>query len=101
MHGYAAFRIRWQVLLLSLAVLLAAQAVTVACPLCKESVANDEVQDGPRTSPTHTARAYAWSIAVMLCMPFLMAGGITLLLVSSYRRNTERQRTSCNGKNLP
>ncbi len=102
MHRHATLRFPWQVLLLFLAVLLAAQAVTEACPLCKEAVANDEAEDGSSAGPTRTARGYAWSIAVMLCMPFLMVGGVALLLVSAYRRNTAQpQATQSPSTNTP
>ena len=80
--------------LLVFTVVLIAPAVTTACPFCKNAIANDELTDGPRTGSTRTARAYGWSIAVMLTMPFLIIGGITLVVVSAYRRNLDAQQAA-------
>jgi H+/gluconate symporter-like permease len=87
-------------LLFAMIAVLAVPAVTRACPLCKGAVANDELTDGPRTGPTRTARAYGWSIAVMLCMPFLVIGGITFIAVSAYRRNLAQQQSGSEPRKL-
>ena len=44
--------------LLFLAVVLGAPSMSSACPLCKDSVANDEMDEGERAGPTRTARAF-------------------------------------------
>ena len=57
-------------------------AVAWACPLCKE-ILTDPGQVAQKFS---LAKGYAASILLMLSVPVLLIGGVTLLVVRSHRR---------------
>ncbi len=79
-------------LLLAAAGLLLVAGTALACPMCKEVVSN-------QTDPTLSARltsGFAWSLGILLCIPYLLFSGITVLIVRSVRhsRKTAGQPTS-------
>ena len=53
-----------------------------ACPLCKEILTDP----GQVVQKLATAKGYAASILLMLSVPALLIGGVTLLVVRSHRR---------------
>ena len=57
-------------------------AAALACPLCKEIL----MDPGKLSETLSTAKGYALSIGVMLSIPALLIGGVTLLIVRSHRR---------------
>ena len=57
-------------------------AVTWACPLCKELLTDP----GQFSQKLATAKGYAASILLLLSVPALLIGGVTLLVVRSHRR---------------
>jgi hypothetical protein len=71
-------------LLMALGLLLCLAEPALACPTCKETLAN---------GTSNIARGYAWSIIFMLSMPFLTFGGLSLyfyLLVRAARKRQAR-----------
>jgi hypothetical protein len=65
-----------------LSVWLVWPAITWACPLCKEILTDP----GQVVQKLATAKGYAASILLMLSVPALLIGGVTLLVVRSHRR---------------
>jgi hypothetical protein len=65
-------RAAWLVCLATVLLLLL-QAAAMACPNCKESLAQND--------PAHATlvRGYFWSILFMMSMPFLILGGLSAL----------------------
>ena len=53
-----------------------------ACPGCKEAL----FDPGQLPQKLATARAYAWSIGLMLAVPLGLVGGVTTLVVRAQRR---------------
>lgn len=60
--------------------LLAADAR--ACPNCRENLPNGKQADGGTTGPS-VAQGYAWSIYLMIAVPFVLAGtmGVTAFVL--------------------
>jgi hypothetical protein len=58
---------------LALVLLLLLQTAVLACPTCKENLAQND--------PAHATlvRGYFWSILFMMSMPFLILGGLSAL----------------------
>jgi len=69
-------------LLLSVFILLLA-GTALACPACKDAIANDP--NGPRL-----AQGWARSIYLLMWTPYLLFGGVTFAIVRSARRNKEK-----------
>ena len=84
----------WRVVLVALAAVLLMQAVSTACPLCKESIPLDDAAAGVAADATRTARGFAWSILAMIAIPFTMMGGAVLVLTSAYRRTLQLQQAA-------
>jgi hypothetical protein len=69
-------------------VLAAALALSVlaaearACPNCRENLPNGKQADGSASGPT-VAQGYAWSIYLMIAVPFVLAGtmGVTAFVL--------------------
>ncbi len=70
-------------------VLAAALALSVlaadarACPNCRENLPNGKQADGSASGPT-VAQGYAWSIYLMIAVPFTLAaamGGTAFVLI--------------------
>ena len=92
-------RSRLPLIALVLASVLSVQAVSSACPLCREAVATDEAADGTVFDASRTGRAYAISILIMLCMPLALVGGGALALLGAYRRNLTRLEAAASAIN--
>ncbi len=65
---------------LALLVVLGMAGDALACPNCKEAVAN---QDG---DAMRLANGYSWSIILMIAMPFTLLGTGTLMVVRAVKR---------------
>jgi hypothetical protein len=65
-------------LLTALLVTLAAPAALAQCSMCKESLKEEEAKP--------LAEGFKWSIYGMLAMPFLLTGGIVVMIVRSERK---------------
>lgn len=71
-----------------LAILAAALALSVlatdasACPNCRESLPNGKQADGSAAGPS-VAQGFAWSIYLMIAVPFTLAGvmGVTAFVL--------------------
>lgn len=64
----------------ALVVVLASAAPLLACPLCQEaSVAGSNAAD-----PLQEARAYGYSIYLMVSMPYLLLGSIGFMIYRGY-----------------
>ena len=66
-----------------------------ACPMCAESLHDGPAEAQPDAAIVSqpgqdpgrdVARGYFWSILFMLCMPFLFAAGMLMMLVVTRRR---------------
>ena len=81
MHGP-----RWQSTILALLVVALLATCVVACPNCKEGLAQND--------PQHTAlaRGYYYSILFMMTMPFAILGTFGSMACLSIRRAKTRQR---------
>jgi hypothetical protein len=77
-------RAAWVICLATVALLLI-QAAAIACPTCKESLAQND--------PAHATlvRGYFWSIVFMMSMPFLILGGLSALFWWEVRK-AKRQK---------
>ena len=64
-----------------LAVVLYSRLVE-ACPACKDSL----FDAGDLPHRLATARGYALSIALLLCVPLLLIGSVSILIIRAYRR---------------
>ena len=62
--------------------LLVSSTVAWACPLCKELLTDP----GQFSQKLATAKGYAASILLLLSVPALLIGGVTLLIVRARRR---------------
>jgi heme/copper-type cytochrome/quinol oxidase subunit 2 len=78
----------WLLLAGWLAVLLACQSLAVACPNCKDALAESD--------PQHLAmvRGYFWSIIFMVSMPFLILSGLCTYFYLEVRRARRLQNES-------
>ena len=84
---FAAVRARRRVLLpaspvafsLSFLLLLVVAGAALACPACKEALANDP--NGPRLT-----QGWARSIYLLMWTPYILFGGVTFAIVRSARR---------------
>ena len=56
--------------------------VAHACPGCKEAL----IEPGALPQRLSTARGYAWSIGLLLSVPFVLVGGTTALIMRAARR---------------
>lgn len=65
-------RAAWVICLATVSLLLL-QTAAMACPTCKENLAQND--------PAHASmvRGYFWSIIFMMSMPFLILGGLSAL----------------------
>lgn len=61
-----------------------AEPVT-ACPLCKEAI-EKTTSEQPSDDPLREARAWNQSIYLMVSMPYLLLGGLGLLIYREYRK---------------
>jgi hypothetical protein len=64
------------------ACLIVFPAITAACPGCKEAL----FDPGQVAQTVGAARGYAWSIILMLAVPFLLLGAITALILRARRK---------------
>lgn len=64
--------------LFAVAAILAGEAV--GCPTCKDTLAEGD------SSAANIARGYAYSIVIMLAMPFMLAGSFGLYVWREMRR---------------
>ena len=87
--------------LIAFALVLTVQAVAVACPLCKDSVPLDDASRATAADSNRTARGYAWSILLLIAMPFGMVGAAAMLLVSNYRRTLAGHQVSNPARTAP
>ena len=65
---------------LAMLLVLGLASDTLACPNCKEAVAN---QDG---DAMRLANGYSWSIMLMIAMPFTLLGTGMLMVARAVRR---------------
>jgi hypothetical protein len=83
--------------LYALAILLSVlgSGVVLACPNCKDTLANDPAQAG-------LVRGFFWSIMFMVSMPFLVFGGISAYFYWEVRRaKAAMQLSAGNDANAP
>ena len=69
---------------LSFLLLLVVAGAALACPACKEALANDP--NGPRLT-----QGWARSIYLLMWTPYLLFGGVTFAIVRSARRSKQPQ----------
>ena len=74
--------IRRMVPCLALLSIVASASDALACPNCKEAVAN---QDG---DAMRLANGYSWSIILMIAMPFTLLGTGTMMVVRAVKRGS-------------
>jgi TRAP-type mannitol/chloroaromatic compound transport system permease small subunit len=67
---------------LALAVVLLFATDALACPNCREAVANQAGDAGRQ------ANGYAWSILFMIAMPFTLLGAGVAMVARAVRRGT-------------
>ena len=67
------------IVVVALALLLLLAGDALACPNCREAVANEASDAGRQAS------GYAWSILFMIAMPFTLLGAGTMMLVRAVR----------------
>ena len=70
--------------LLSFLLLCGLAGAAMACPACKDAIANDP--NGPKLT-----RGWARSIYLLMWTPYLLFGGVTFAIVRSARRNRENR----------
>jgi hypothetical protein len=58
-------------------------AGAAACPMCKENLVPDP---SGGTGPSSLARGFAYSIYLMMAVPYLLVASITWWVVRAYRR---------------
>lgn len=75
---------RW-ISLICFSILLAAPATGLACPNCKDAVASSA--DGGDDDPFREAKAYNYSIYLMVSAPYLLIGTVSFLGYRAYRAN--------------
>ena len=74
--------IRRMVPCLALLLIIGLSSDALACPNCKEAVAN---QDG---DSMRLANGYSWSIILMIATPFTLLGTGTMMVVRAVKRGT-------------
>jgi hypothetical protein len=72
--------IRRMVPCLTLLLIIGLASDAMACPNCKEAVAN---QDG---DSMRLANGYSWSVILMIAMPFTLLGTGTMMVVRAVKR---------------
>ncbi len=76
-------RLHLSLLCVAVAAMLSLAAVAEGCPKCRESLPNGQQQAGQVSEP-NVAQGYAWSIYLMIAIPFLMVatlGGTAFVLI--------------------
>ena len=68
--------------LIGLLLLFIARSAT-ACPMCADAVASQ----ADKVFVDRLTNGFGWSIAVLMCTPYLLFAGVTFLIIHSARRN--------------
>lgn len=83
--------------ILTLVVLLGRVEPVAACPLCKEAIENADDESG--NDPLREARAWNHSIYLMVSMPYLLLGGLGLMIYREHRKKVQAgQQASAGGR---
>ena len=70
---------------LAVVILISMQAVVLACPTCKDGIAQNDPYGA------NVAAGYFWSILFMMAMPFLIFGGLGTYFYLEIRKARARQ----------